>query len=181
MMSVKIHSSNIPAVKIIDQFNSMDHRGAFTKTFHWDSLMEQGIQFELRESFYSISKKDVIRGLHFHKPPFDHAKIVFCSKGAILDVALDLRTDSATYGQHVMQELSAENHLAMYIPRGFAHGFLSLEEESQTFYFVDGVYDAASDTGILYRDAGINWPVENPILSERDLSFPSIHQFQSPF
>jgi dTDP-4-dehydrorhamnose 3,5-epimerase len=143
--------------------------------------MEQGIQFELRESFYSISKKDVIRGLHFHKPPFDHAKIVFCSKGAILDVALDLRTDSATYGQHVMQELSAENHLAMYIPRGFAHGFLSLEEESQTFYFVDGVYDAASDTGILYRDAGINWPVENPILSERDLSFPSIHQFQSPF
>jgi dTDP-4-dehydrorhamnose 3,5-epimerase len=143
--------------------------------------MEQGIQFELRESFYSISKKDVIRGLHFHKPPFDHAKIVFCSKGAILDVALDLRTDSATYGQHVMQELSAENHLAMYIPRGFAHGFLSLEEESQTFYFVDGVYDAASDAGILYRDAGINWPVENPILSERDLSFPSIHQFQSPF
>jgi dTDP-4-dehydrorhamnose 3,5-epimerase len=181
MMSVKIHSSNIPAVKIIDQFNSMDHRGAFTKTFHWDSLMEQGIQFELRESFYSISKKDVIRGLHFHKPPFDHAKIVFCSKGAILDVALDLRTDSATYGQHVMQELSAENHLAMYIPRGFAHGFLSLEEESQTFYFVDGVYDAASDTGILYQDAGINWPVESPILSERDLSFPSIHQFQSPF
>jgi dTDP-4-dehydrorhamnose 3,5-epimerase-like enzyme len=80
-----------------------------------------------------------------------------------------------------MQELSAENHLAMYIPRGFAHGFLSLEEESQTFYFVDGVYDAASDAGILYRDAGINWPVENPILSERDLSFPSIHQFQSPF
>jgi dTDP-4-dehydrorhamnose 3,5-epimerase len=180
-MSVKIHSSKIPAVKIIDQFNSMDHRGAFTKTFHWDSLMEQGIQFELRESFYSISKKDVIRGLHFHKPPFDHAKIVFCSKGAILDVALDLRTDSATFGQHVMQELSAETHLAMYIPRGFAHGFLSLEEESQTFYFVDGVYDAASDTGILYRDAGINWPVENPILSERDLSFPSIHQFQSPF
>jgi dTDP-4-dehydrorhamnose 3,5-epimerase len=181
MMSVKIHSSKIPAVKIIDQFNSMDHRGGFTKTFHWDSLIEQGIQFELRESFYSISKKDVIRGLHFHKPPFDHAKIVFCSKGAILDVALDLRTDSATFGQHVMQELSAENHLAMYIPRGFAHGFLSLEEESQTFYFVDGVYNAESDTGILYRDAGINWPVENPILSERDLSFPSIHQFQSPF
>lgn len=180
-MSNKIRSSNIPAVKIIDQFNSSDHRGAFTKTFHWDSFVDQGIQFELRESFYSISKKDVIRGLHFHKPPFDHAKIVFCSKGAILDVALDLRTNSATYGQHVMQELSAENHLAMYIPRGFAHGFLALEEESQTFYFVDGVYHVASDAGILYRDAGIHWPVDTPILSERDLSFPALYQFQSPF
>lgn len=181
MMSVKIRSSNISAVKIIDQFSSADHRGAFTKTFHWDSLMEQGIQFELKESFYSISKKDVIRGLHFHQPPFDHAKIVFCSKGTILDVALDLRTHSPTYGQHVMQELSSENHLAMYIPSGFAHGFLSLEDDSQTFYFVNGVYHAASDTGILYRDAGINWPVKTPILSERDLSFPGLHQFQSPF
>ena len=97
-MAQQILDTAIEGVKLIQQFRADDDRGSFVKSFHRSSFSEAGIEFELAESFYSTSKKNVIRGMHFHNPPFDHAKIVFCTQGSILDVALDLRQASSTYG-----------------------------------------------------------------------------------
>src|ERR1700753_1370829 len=110
--------------------SSADNRGAFVKTFHDTLLKNAGIDFTLRESYFSLSKKDVIRGMHFQLPPHQHSKIVFCPQGAILDVIVDLRKDSATYGHHCATELSGENHKAYFIPEGFAHGFKSLTDDA---------------------------------------------------
>src|ERR1700753_1478426 len=103
-----------------------DNRGLFIKTFHDTTLRKAGVDFKLKESYFSLSKKDVIRGMHFQTPPHQHSKIVFCPYGAILDVIVDLRKNSPTYGQHYATELSLEKHNAYYIPEGFAHGFKAL-------------------------------------------------------
>jgi dTDP-4-dehydrorhamnose 3,5-epimerase len=168
---MKIRPSDIADVKIIEQFMHTDHRGVFIKNFHADLFAEAGIDFHLKESFYSINHNNVIRGMHYHKAPFDHAKIVFCSAGAFLDVALDIREDSPTFGQYIQQELTAENGLAMYIPKGFAHGFASLQNNTIVNYFVDGMYHAESDAGVLYNSFGMDWNINEPILNERDLAF----------
>src|SRR6201992_1380776 len=116
--------------KILTSPSSQDARGSFVKTFHESTLAAAGIHFTLRESYFSLSKKDVIRGMHFQLPPHQHSKIVFCPQGAILDVIVDLRKDSATYGHHCATELSGENHKAYFIPEGFAHGFKSLTDDA---------------------------------------------------
>jgi dTDP-4-dehydrorhamnose 3,5-epimerase len=158
-----------------------DDRGIFVKTFN-DALFKQnGIQFELKESYYSFSKKNVIRGMHFQLPPHDHAKVVYCPQGAILDVIVDLRKDAATFGQFFAQVLSAENHLAYYIPKGFAHGFMTLTDDAMTYYLVSSGYHQQSDTGILWDSFGFDWQCAAPIISSRDQSFPSLAAFQSPF
>ena len=180
-MNFTFEDTAIPSVKLIHQFRAEDNRGTFVKTFHNASMQEAGIDFILKESFYSISNKDVIRGMHFHHPPFDHAKLVFCTSGKILDIALDLRKNSKTYGQYVTAILSFENNQALYIPKGFAHGFVSLEDNTTTFYFVDGVYHKASDDGVRYDSFGLDWSISNPILSDRDCSFVSLADFKSPF
>ncbi len=158
-----------------------DNRGLFVKTFHYTTLQSAGIHFELKESYFSISKKDVIRGMHFQTPPHQHSKIVFCPQGAILDVIVDLRKNSPTYGQFFAQELSIDNHKALFIPEGFAHGFKSLTEGAMTYYLVSSEYSKPNDTGIRYDSIGMNWQVAAPILSERDLSFISLSDFNSPF
>ena len=158
-----------------------DARGTFVKTFHETILKEEGINFVLRESYFSLSKKDVIRGMHFQLPPHHHAKIVFCPQGAILDVIVDLRKSSPTYGQHFAHELSAENHLAYFIPEGFAHGFKSLTDDAITYYLVSSEYSQQHDTGIRYDSIGYGWGVDAPIISERDLSFVNMKEFDSPF
>lgn len=178
---MNIENTRIEAVKLIHQFRADDQRGSFVKTFHHSSLQTDGIDFELRESFYSISAKDVIRGMHFHHPPYDHDKIVFCTDGAILDVALDLRKNSGTYGQSVSARLSFENNNALFIPKGFAHGFLTLHEKATTFYLVSGEYNKDSDDGVRYDSFGFDWNLVKPMLSERDLSFLPLGEFHSPF
>ncbi len=180
-MNLTVTDTNIPAVKLISQFKASDHRGSFVKPFHDTDLSSAGIHFQMKESFYSISKKNVIRGMHFHLPPYEHDKIVFCTQGAILDVALDLRKDAPTYGQYVCQELSHENGKALFIPKGFAHGFLTLTEGATTFYFISGVYHAVADGGVKYDSFGYDWQDVKPIMSERDQHFQSFHDFQSPF
>ena len=158
-----------------------DARGTFVKTFQASVLQQAGIDFTLRESYFSLSKKDVIRGMHFQTPPHHHAKIVFCPQGAILDVIVDLRKGSATYGQCYAHELSAANHQAYYIPEGFAHGFKSLTDDAITYYLVTSEYAQAHDTGILYSSIDFDWGVKEPIISARDLSFPTLQTFESPF
>jgi len=161
--------------------SSQDARGTFVKTFHEISLAAAGIQFTLRESYFSFSHKDVIRGMHFQLPPHHHAKVVFCPQGAILDVIVDLRKASPTYGQHYATELSADNHKAYYIPEGFAHGFKALTDNAMTYYLVSTEYSGPHDTGVRYDSIGFDWGVVNPIVSARDLSFGTLGDFKSPF
>ncbi len=161
--------------------SSQDARGTFVKTFHDTTLQQAGIHFTLKESYFSSSRKDVIRGMHFQLPPHQHSKIVFCPYGAILDVIVDLRQGSPTYGQYFSHELSEQNHKAYYIPEGFAHGFKSLTEGAITYYLVSSEYNKETDTGVLYNSIGFDWGVENPIVSDRDLSFVGLGDFESPF
>ena len=160
---------------------SFDARGSFVKTFNESALSGHGISFTLAESYFSISKKDVIRGMHFQLPPWQHSKIVFCPVGAILDVIVDLRKNSPTYRQHYAHELSADNHMAYYIPEGFAHGFKSLTDGAMTYYLVSSGYSKEHDTGIRYDSIGFDWGVKEPVISTRDLSFVGMGEFESLF
>lgn len=178
---MNIQSISLPGAAIITLPAFGDDRGVFIKTFHDTILQQAGINFTLKESYFSTSKKDVIRGMHFQTPPHHHSKIVFCPHGAILDVIVDLRKGSSTYGQHFAQELSFENHLAYYIPEGFAHGFKSLTEGAITYYLVSSEYSKDNDTGIRYDSIGYDWGVTDPIISERDLSFTALKDFHTPF
>ncbi len=178
-----MHMEQLPlsGAKLITLPASADNRGSFVKTFHNANLQAGGVDFILRESYFSLSKKDVIRGMHFQTPPHQHSKVVFCPQGAILDVIVDLRHDSPTYRQHYAHILSAENHLAYFIPEGFAHGFKSLTENAMTYYLVSSEYSQQHDTGIRFDSIGFNWDCEAPIISPRDLSFKTLAEFDSPF
>ncbi len=165
---------------LIRNFYAGDHRGGFTKTFEKDIYKEAGICFQLNETFASRSMKNVIRGLHFQtKQP--QAKLVSVVSGLAWDVIVDLRTDSPTFKQWKAFELSSENHLSIYVPRGFAHGFASLEDGTIMLYQCDGRYDAASDTGIIFNDPeiGIEWPVSEDmaIHSKRDMQFGNLREY----
>ncbi len=177
----EIQAISLEGAYLLTLPSSQDARGTFIKTFHDTSLQQAGINFTLKESYFSSSKKDVIRGMHFQLPPHQHSKIVFCPYGAILDVIVDLRKGSSTYGQHFAHELSEQNHKAYYIPEGFAHGLKSLTEGAVTYYLVSSEYSKDHDTGILYSSIGFDWGVDKPIVSERDLSFVSLGDFESPF
>ncbi|MDR3679450.1 MAG: dTDP-4-dehydrorhamnose 3,5-epimerase family protein [Flavipsychrobacter sp.] len=176
-----IQSIPLAGAGIITMPAFYDARGGFVKTFNDSALQEIGVDFTLKESYFSVSKKDVIRGMHFQLPPYQHAKIVFCPQGAIIDVIVDLRKGSATYGQYYATELSADNHKAYYIPQGFAHGFKSLTDDAITYYLVSSEYNQANDTGIHYDSIGYDWGIASPVLSARDLSFATLHAFESPF
>lgn len=158
-----------------------DNRGSFIKTFHYDAFKELGIQTEFKEEYYSVSKKDVIRGLHFQLPPFDHDKLVYCTAGEVLDVAVDLRADSTTYGHHVIFGVSGTAGNMVYLPKGIAHGFLVLSEQATMVYKVSTVHSPEADAGILWSSIGLNWPVESPVVSKRDSSFKTLQEFESPF
>lgn len=158
-----------------------DNRGSFIKTFQDSLFKEAGIDFELKESYFSLSKKEVIRGMHFQTPPYDHAKVVFCPQGSIWDVIVDLRKNSGSYGQYFATALSAENHQAYYIPPGFAHGFMALTDNAMTYYLVSSEHNKMHDTGIRFDSFGLDWECANPIISERDLCFVPLAAFDSPF
>jgi len=158
-----------------------DHRGIFVKTFHENLFRELGIAFTPREEYYSTSSKDVVRGMHFQLPPAAHAKLVYCVQGRVLDVVLDMRRNSATYGKVFQRELNAVSRESLFVPMGFAHGFLSLADDSLMVYKTDTVHSPAHDVGIAWNSFGFDWPVVQPILSERDSKFPSWSAFESPF
>lgn len=160
---------------------STDARGSFVKAYHETLLAQAGIHFILKESYFSTSKKDVIRGMHFQTPPHQHAKIVFCPVGEVLDVIIDLRKDSPTYRQHYAQVLSAENHLASYIPEGFAHGFKALTDGAMTYYLVSSEWNKEHDAGIRWDSFGFDWECTQPIITDRDKGFAGLEDYNSPF
>lgn len=159
-----------------------DDRGTFVKTFHAHIFENQGLNTVWREQYWSRSAAGVVRGMHFQIPPHDHAKIVSCVHGEIMDAVLDIRTGSATFGRHIMRRLSAENGLSLYIPRGMAHGFLALSEGAVVSYALETVHDPASDRGVLWNSCGIPWPLDGaPIVSARDAALPTLAGCKSPF
>lgn len=158
-----------------------DSRGRFVKIFHKKHFLDRGLHAEFEEEYYSHSSRGVIRGLHFQNPPHDHVKIVYCVAGEVFDVVLDLRIGSPTYGKTATFNLSAEKGNYVYIPKGLAHGFCALEDETTVIYKVGTMYSPNHDAGIRWDSLDIPWPNENPIISKRDLQFPPFESFNSPF
>ncbi len=178
---MKALKTEIEGVLVLQPNVFGDHRGAFVKTYHETIFQECGAGFQPREEFFSTSKKNVVRGMHFQLPPAAHHKLVYCPVGRVLDVVVDLRRASKTYGRYVTRELSGENHEMFFIPIGCAHGFLSLADDTIMVYQASTVHSPAHDSGILWNSFGFDWPVKDPILSDRDRRFSALVDFQSPF
>lgn len=158
-----------------------DGRGAFVKTFHHDLFAAQGLVTEWKEEFYSVSRKGVLRGLHFQLPPHDHAKLVYCTDGEVLDAVVDLRKGSPTFGYSITKELKASTGNMLYIPSGLAHGFYVLSSSATMMYKTSTVHAPSHDSGIRWDSAGIAWPDEAPVVSERDSWLATLAEFNSPF
>ena len=173
--------TELPDLQVIRPRIFRDARGSFVKTFNRNTFHELGLDFEPREEFFSTSAKNVLRGMHFQLPPADHAKLVYCITGSVLDVVLDLRKNSPAFGRSCARELSAANREMFFIPAGFAHGFLTLDDGATMVYQTSTGYSPAHDAGVCWDSFGFDWPVKNPILSERDQKFPALRDFLSPF
>ena len=182
---MEIIKTNIEGVVIIKPQIFKDSRGYFYESFSQKEFDEKVMPIRFVQDNESMSSKNVIRGLHYQKMPHTQSKLVRCTQGCVLDVAVDIRKNSSTYGQHVAVELSEENHLQLFIPRGFAHGFAVLSETAVFQYKCDNFYAPEADGGISIMDEslGIDWqiPTENAILSEKDLKHPLLKDFDSPF
>lgn len=161
----------------INPYIYKDYRGEFIKTLNSEEFKKYGLSFDFKEEYYSISKKNVLRGLHFQLPPYDHDKLVYCIKGKVLDVVLDLRKKSINFGKVFSIELDEYKKNMLYIPKGFAHGFYTLEENSIMVYKTTTVYNKDYDSGILWNSIEFKWPCVNPIVSERDRSFENFLSF----
>lgn len=159
----------------------MDQRGQFTKVFHESTFKQLGLETEFKEEYFSVSHEGVLRGMHFQTPPEEHVKLVYCSQGSVLDVVLDIRRGSPTYGKFEAFELTGEKGECLYIPKGFAHGFFTLSDKAIMVYKVSTMYSPNNDVGILWNSFGMDWPNQTPIMSIRDSSFPEIKHFNSPF
>lgn len=158
-----------------------DERGCFVKTYHFDAFKEHGLDTDWREEYYSVSHKGVLRGLHYQSPPHDHAKLVYCTSGEVLDVVVDLRVGSPMFGKFTIFQLTACKANMIYIPRGCAHGFYTISDSATMMYKVTSVYAPSNDTGIHWNSVGISWPDTKPIVSLRDNSLIFFSDFISPF
>lgn len=162
-----------------------DSRGYFVETYNEQRYQQAGIDARFVQDNQSCSSYGVVRGLHFQRPPYSQAKLVCCTVGRVLDVAVDLRKDSPTYGQWYAVELSEANKRQFYIPRGFAHGFSVLSEQAIFTYKCDNLYHPEADGGILLSDPALNidWqvPENQRIISEKDTKHPKMDEFDSPF
>jgi dTDP-4-dehydrorhamnose 3,5-epimerase len=158
-----------------------DIRGHFVKVFHTKEFAAHGLETNFVEEYYSVSSKNVIRGMHFQTPPMEHVKVVYCVQGSVLDVTVDLRIGSPTYGQNFVIELNSAKANSLYIPTGVAHGFCALSDQSIVVYKVSTIYSPCNDNGILWKSIELEWPTNKPILSARDQTFVPLGQFISPF
>ena len=180
---MEVIETNIKGLLIIKPKVFADPRGYFFESYNADVFKQHGITVNFVQDNQSLSSTGVLRGLHFQAPPFDQGKLVRVINGAVLDIAVDIRKNSPTYGQHVAIELTEENKTMFYIPPGFAHGFLTLKDNTIFSYKCTNVYNKASEGCVLWndKDLNINWDVKNPILSEKDLVGTPFKDFTSPF
>jgi dTDP-4-dehydrorhamnose 3,5-epimerase len=178
---MKLKKTIIPGCYEIEFPAHPDKRGTFVKSFHKPTFAALGLETDMRECFYTFSEPNVLRGMHFQLPPEDGAKLVYCLSGELMDVALDLRRGSPTYGQSAMFVLEGGTPTAAYIPRGVAHGFYVRKAPAIVMYQVTSVHHPELDTGILWNSFGLEWPCKAPVLSARDERLPKLAEFQTPF
>ncbi|MBC7865800.1 MAG: dTDP-4-dehydrorhamnose 3,5-epimerase [Bacteroidia bacterium] len=180
---MRIEDTHIKDLKIIYPRVFADARGYFFESFSEKIFAENGITEKFVQDNQSLSSKGVLRGLHFQAPPFAQGKLVRVIKGAVLDVAVDIRKNSATYGEHFSIELTEENKTVFYIPPGFAHGFSTLENETIFSYKCTGYYNKESEGTVLWNDTDLNidWRISDPVLSPKDLEGKKFSEFISPF
>ena len=179
---MKVIDTEIEGLKIIEPDVFGDHRGWFCETYNAERYSKAGVDVVFVQDNESFSSKGVVRGLHWQAAPHTQAKLVRVIKGAVWDVAVDIRKGSKTFGKHVAVTLSAENRRQFFIPRGFAHGFIVLEDNTLFSYKCDNLYCPAAESGMLFNDPalGIKWPdVITPIvLSDKDIRFPKLADIQ---
>ncbi|MFH1962793.1 MAG: dTDP-4-dehydrorhamnose 3,5-epimerase [bacterium] len=178
-MSFDFKQLSLHEVILIEPRVVADKRGFFMETYKYSDFVKMGIKEKFVQDNHSMSMKSVLRGLHYQENPKAQGKLVRCLKGRILDVAVDIRRESANYAQWVSVELSEENHYELYIPVGFAHGFLVLSETAEIAYKCTEEYSHEHDRGIIWNDPeiNINWPIKDPIISEKDANLPGLRLF----
>jgi dTDP-4-dehydrorhamnose 3,5-epimerase len=170
---MKIISTEFEDLFVLEYNIFKDNRGEFVKTIHMPTFESYNLDYKFCESFFSISKKNVFRGMHFQLPPYEHTKLVYVVKGAIIDVVLDLRSNSKHFGKYYSVELSAYNRKGLYVGKGFAHGFLSLEDDTIVEYHTSTIQSKEGERGIKWDSFGYELPINSPIVSQRDESFSS--------
>jgi dTDP-4-dehydrorhamnose 3,5-epimerase len=183
---MEVVSTRISDVKVVIPRRHGDHRGFFSEVYSRAAFAAAGIDIQFVQDNHSLSEaKGVVRALHYQLPPMAQAKLVRVVRGAILDVAVDIRRGSPTFGQHVREVLSRENWKQMFIPAGFAHGFVTLEPETEVLYKVSAPYSPESERGILWNDPqlGIEWGIdpESARLSDRDRRHPTLAESKDLF
>jgi len=180
---MKITTTQIPDLLILEPKVFHDDRGYFYESYNETKFIDLGFTVQFKQDNISRSIKNVLRGLHFQRPPYSQGKLVQVLRGSVLDVAVDLRKDSKTYGQHFKIELSEKNKKLFYIPPGFAHGFLTLEDDTIFSYKCTNVYNKESEDGLMWNDSniGIDWGIQSPLLSEKDIDYTDFKSFTSPF
>ncbi len=180
MGKFQIIAEPLPGLKLLQPRVFEDHRGYFVESYNKKDFLEIGIDTEFVQDNQAKSVYGVIRGLHYQLPPFAQAKLVRVIQGRIIDVALDMRKNSPAYGQYFMIELSESNHLQLFIPKGFAHGYAVLSDETVVFYKTDEYYSPESEAGVYFADPelGINWeiPEKDRIISDKDKKLPPFKQ-----
>ena len=180
---MKLLETPIPDLFILEPKVFGDHRGYFFESFNKEVFDAKGIPADFIQDNESFSAAGVVRGLHFQAPPKAQGKLVRVQRGRVLDVAVDIRKGSPTYGQHFAMELSGENKKMLWIPPGFAHGFATLEDDTVFLYKCTNTYSPEHEGSILWNDStlNINWGVNEPKLSAKDTVGPTFAEFESPF
>lgn len=180
-----IEKLEIPEVLLITPKRFEDNRGWFSETYNAAALKGHGVELDFVQDNHSLSRKTgTLRGFHFQNPPHAQAKLVRCVRGRIVDIAVDIRANSPTYGKHVSAELSADDGRQLLVPVGFAHAFLTLEPDTEVIYKVSDIYAPQCDSGIRWNDPtiGYPWNIEGvPVLSPKDEKLPLLKDFESPF
>ena len=180
---MKILQTELPGLLIIEPDVFRDERGYFCETYNQEKLSQLGFNQTFVQDNESMSSKGVLRGIHFQKPPFAQAKLVRVVRGSIIDFAVDLRKGSPTYGKYKAVELDSETKRMLYLPEGFGHAFISLEDNTIFSYKCSNFYNKESESGILWSDEDLNidWKIDNPILSDKDKILGKLKDFDSPF
>lgn len=179
-MTMAVYPLDLPGCFRVAPSVYSDNRGTFVKPFQRTLFEAHGINFEVAEQYYAHSVAGSLRGMHFQLPPHEHAKLVSCIAGTIVDVIVDLRTNSPTYRQHCAISLNGEEAHVLYLPSGIAHGYYC-ETDATILYSTTSEYNADCDSGIRYDSFGYKWPGAQPIISSRDNDFVALHEFSSPF
>lgn len=180
---MKILQTELPGLLIIEPDVFRDERGYFCETYNQEKLSQLGFNQTFVQDNESMSSRGVLRGIHFQKPPFAQAKLVRVVSGSIIDFAVDLRKGSPTYGKYKAVKLDSQTKKMLYLPEGFGHGFLSLEDNTIFSYKCSNFYNKESESGILWsdEDLAIDWQIDNPILSDKDKILGKLKDFDSPF